>query len=219
MMANRTRTSLKRLLIVIVTALSIQLFGCGYGPQSRLESNNWIELPTLVDGVIEIRVSTPRPKDKMWLNRPQLVGSETNKLTRTFIIGYDPGRGKLSGADLVYFFGAVLRIEKEDGNDDPISFEDIIDTVYLSRPEKYGSYEIVDKVFIGKEEWLRVNFADRSAAEGVAYYKPITKSYALLISMSMFGKDSDKTKLFQQRHQDLMKAMGSVKVTVADFVK
>lgn len=217
MNAIYTSAKYSRFAFAFGLVFSTLFVGCSNVVQGRSSSEDWIELTTVVDGVLEIHVQAPRPANDRWTSRTQFMGSEADKIIRIFDLGYDPGRGNLSGAMMVYFYGAVVRIEKEGADDKPVNFYDFISLVYSSNPEKKSDYQIVGEEIIGNDEWFKVKFVSQQPLEGYAYYRTIFDNYGLLISMNMFGKNSDKTSLYQQRYQDFLRVLGSVKVTVADF--
>jgi len=49
--------------------------------------------------------------------------------------------------------------------------------------------------------------------KGVSYALPIHENYALILSMTMYGQDSDKTKLFSHRHETLKEVVKSVRIS------
>lgn len=204
---------------LIASMLSIisLLVACSLTPNSRAANEERVKVTALVDGAIEIIFSVPHPADNRWTTKILFVQSDPNKLTNIFITSYDPGRGHMAGTFMVHMTASVLRIETEDGKSQPINFEDIMQTVYLSHPEKKGEYHIAGSDFIGKEEWYKVRYTGQFPSNTVSYYKPIFDNYALLVSMNMYGDNSDKSELFKQRHEDLLKVLDTVIVTVADF--
>ena len=203
-----------KVVMLIVLAVCLLQIGCTGGPRSRPGNEQWVELTTLVDGMIEIQISVPRPYDDKWPRKLQFVGSETNRLTRIFDVGYDRGFGGFSGADMVAFYGAILRIDKPDGQTSPITYEEVLQIAYKFDKEdrKFNGEEL-----IGNDKWYRVDYMGENPLNGSAYYRLLSDKYALLVSMRAYGEDSDKTLLYRQRHQDLMKALASIKVTIADF--
>lgn len=204
----------KKVVMLVVLGVSLLQIGCTGGPRSRPANEQWVELTALVDGVIEIQISVPKPYADNWPTKLQFVGSETNRLTRIFKAGYDRGYGGLSGADMVSFYGAILRIEKLDGQTSPITYEEVLQIAYKFDKEdrKFNGEEL-----IGNDKWYRVDYMGENPLNGSAYYRLLSDKYALLVSMRAYGEDSDKTLLYRQRHQDLMKALASIKVTIADF--
>ena len=207
-----------RLIASMLSIVSL-LVACSLNPDSRVANEERVKVTALVDGAIEIIFSVPHPADNRWTTKTLFVQSDPNKLTNIFITSYDPGQGRMAGTFMVHMTASVLRIETENGKRQPINFKDIMQIVYLSHPEKKGEYRIAGSVFIGKEEWYKVRYTGRFPSSTVSYYKPIFDNYALLISMNMYGDNSDKSELFKQRHEDLLKVLDTVMVTVADFVK
>lgn len=203
--------------IGVLIIFSIWLVGCSLPPPGRSSDQEWVTLSALVDGVIEVQATFPYPANDHWTTKTQFAKSEANKLTRIFSLSYDPGGGRMDGMMWVHMYGAIFRLERQTVGDGPLTIGDVFEAVYQSDTKTKDDYKLAGIENIANKEWFRVNYKGDFPSGGVFYYKPIADKYALMISMEMFGEDSNRTKLYQQRYQDLLKAIGSVRIDIADF--
>ena len=176
-------------------------------------------MTVLVDGMIEIKVSFPQAANQQMTTKTIFIKSELNEVTRVFNLGYDPGMGSADGAMWTYMVAGILRVDRQDGSQHPVGIEEIMQTLYTPEAGKKSKYTPGGTEVFGHEEWLKVNYIGDYPTAGAIYYKPIADNYALMMRFEVFGENSDQTKLYAQRYEDLKKAIRSVKVTVADFAR
>lgn len=183
----------------------------------KTEMRDWIELSFLVDGAIDIQLKVPPEKNRKGTDRMQFIGTKDDSSARLFIAGYDPGRGKYRDISMIHILGVVVRVERENDDGTNLSHEDIQNEIYMSRPNAAETFEFIgEQVFTG-QSWLRINLIGGTQRKGVSYALSLNKNYALILTMYMYGEESNKTRLFKKRQETLEQILATVKVSTVDF--
>jgi hypothetical protein len=173
----------------------------------------WPELQFIIDGKVEIRFVVPPAKAEAELFEPQFI-STSSELTQTMLFAsYDPGWGKNRGLLLTSITSTIIRIEQKLASNPLPSLEYIKNDIYLSRDDAAREFEIVGEVAFNDQPWLRVNLIS-GYRRGISYSTIIGGEYVHILSMSMFGENSDEKKLFQTRHDTLRSVINSTRMTI-----
>jgi len=185
--------------------------------EENTELADWSELGFVIDGMMEIKLRLPPAKMGKELDQMQFITVEKDDvLTGMFIASYDPGRGRDRGLLLVRISGVVARVGNKSAEAGGLSLEDIKRDIYLSRPDATKEFEVLGEEIISDQSWLRVNLIG-DTRKGVVFSRPVFKNYVLILGMSMWGEESDKTRLFKKRQETLEQILATVKVSTVDF--
>ena len=170
----------------------------------------WFGMEFIVDGRVEIQLMTPPTKAEGEKFQPQFINSSPESFERLFIESYDPGWGRNRGLLLTKFASSTKRVEPKLSNESGPSLEYIKNNVYLARDDAAKDFDIVGEVIFNDQPWLRVNLIS-GHRRGISYATMVNGEYILLVSMFMYGEESDQTRLFSVRHETLKKIVNSVK--------
>ena len=179
----------------------------------KTELVDWIELNFLIDAMIEIQLKVPPAKIGKELNKMQFIVTKDDSFTGLFNASYDPGKGRDRDLLMIHMSGDVVHVERENVDGVGLSLEDIKNEIYLSRPDGAESFEFAGEHIFNGRSWLRINLVGGTQRKGVSYASPIHENYALILMMTMYGQDSDKTKLFSHRHETLKEVVKSVRIS------
>jgi hypothetical protein len=144
------------------------------------------------------------------LHEMQFIATNDESPTRIFSVNYDPGRGRDRDLLLTDISGIVIRTNNDDENT-VMSLEYIKNDIYLSRSDAARRFEIIGEHVYSGRSWLRVNLIGEPY--GVSYSSPVNKNTVLILSMSVYGKEAGKSRLFKNRHETLKRVVESVRVT------
>lgn len=172
----------------------------------------WFELEFIVDGKVDIQLAVPPAKAAEQLFEPQFITSSLDSFERLFIADYDPGWGRDRDLLLTRFASNIRRVDLGLSNSSDLSLEYIENNVYLANPKASELFEIVGEVTFNERAWLHVNLIG-GFQKGISYATVVNGEYILLVSVSIYGEDSDKTNLFTVRHETLKKIVNSVRVS------
>ena len=170
----------------------------------------WIEMGFIIDGRADIQLAVPPAKVGPELSEPQFISTSYDSFQRMFLANYDPGWGRNRGLLLSRFASSIKRIEPKLSNDLNLSFEHLKNHVYLARAHAAKEFDIVGVVIFNDHPWLQVNLIG-GYRKGIQYATVVNGEYILLISVSIFGENSDQTSLFPVRHETLRKIVNSVR--------
>jgi hypothetical protein len=126
---------------------------------------------------------------------------------------YDPGKGRDRDLLMTHISGIVIHVERKNDDGIGLSLEDIKNEIYLSRPDAVQHFEFVGEQIFNGVSWLRINLVGGTQRKGVSYALPIHENHVLILSMSIYGQDSNKTKLFSHRHETLKEVVKSVRIS------
>jgi len=198
-----------KLLLCLPIVMQVACFSVA----DKNEIADWIELSFFIDAMIEIQLEVPPAKIGKELDRMQFIGTKDDSPMRLFIASYDPGKGRDRDLLMTHISGVVIHVDRENDDGVGLSLEDIKNKIYLSRSDGAENFEFGgEQVFTG-HSWLRIDLVGGTQRKGVSYALPIHENYALILSMSMYGQDSDKTKLFSHRHETLKEVVKSVRIS------
>ena len=175
--------------------------------------DRWIGMEFIVDGRVDIQLMTPPEKGEKEEFKPHFINSSSESFERLFIANYDPGWGRNRGLYLTTFASSIKRVEPRLGQDSGPSLEYIKNNVYLARDDAAKVFDIEREVVFNDQSWLRVNLIG-AQRKGVSYSTTVNGEYILLLSMFMYGEDSDQTRLFPVRHETLKKILKTVKFSI-----
>jgi hypothetical protein len=187
------------------------LLACSSAARST-ELTEWPELSFFIDGIIEIWLKVPPEKFGKESPEMQFIGIKDDSPTRLFLASYDPGKGRNSDLLLTLIGGVIIRVEGENSDGVDLSLEDIKNEIYLSRPDVNQYFEFVGKQNFAGRSWLKINLIG-GQRQGVSYSAPIQDNYVLVLSMSMYGKESNKTRLFKDRLKTMIEIVKSVRIS------
>ena len=170
----------------------------------------WLGMEFIVDGRIDIQVMVPPAKVGVEKLGPHFINATPKSFERLFIASYDPGWGRDRGLLLTKFASSVKRIEPKLGHESGPPLEYIKNNVYLAHDDAAKDFDIVGEVIFNDQPWLRVNLIS-GHRRGVSYATIVNGEYILLVSIFMYGEESDQTRLFSVRHETLKKVVNSVK--------
>ena len=173
----------------------------------------WPELQFIIDGKVEIRFVVPPAKAEAELFEPQFISTSPELIQTMLFASYDPGWGRNRGLLLTRITSTVIRVEQKLGHESEPSLEYIKNDIYLARPDAARKFEIVGEVAFNNQPWLRVNLIS-GYRRGISYSTIIGGEYVHILSMSIFGQNSDQTRLFQTRHDTLKSVINSTRMTV-----
>ena len=172
----------------------------------------WPELQFIVDGKVEIRLVVPPAKAEAELFEAQFISTWPESIQTMLFASYDRGWGRNRGLLLTSITSTIIRIEQKLESDPKSSLEYIRNDVYLSQDDAAREFEIVGEVAFNDHPWLRVNLIS-GYRRGISYSTIIGGEYVHILSMSIYGENSDQTKLFQTRHDTLRRVVNSTKMT------
>lgn len=195
---------------VLVSFICLVILSC-CASQKDAPMEQWLKMEMLIDGQMDVQLLFPPAKIKAELLEPQFVSTVPDPIQTVLFASYDPGWGRDRDLLLTRITATIVRIEKRLDYDSSFSLEDIKNEVYLSRDDASKEFEIVGDVVLNGRPWLRVNLIS-GYRRGISYSTIIGGRYALIVSMSMYGEDSDQKSLFSTRHDTLRKVVNSVKV-------
>ena len=170
----------------------------------------WFGMEFIIDGRVDIQLLVPPAKAGVEEFGPHFINSSPESFERLFIASYDPGWGRNRGLLLTKFASSIKRVEPKLGRESGPSLEYIKNTVYLARDDAAKDFDIVGEVIINDQSWLRINLIS-GHRRGVSYATIVNGEYILLVSIFMYGEESDQTRLFSVRHETLKKVLNSVK--------
>ena len=196
--------------IILVCSVFLVLLNCGT-VQKDAPMEQWFELEFIVDGKSDIRLSVPPAKAEEQLFEPQFVTSSLESYERLFNASYDPGWGRDRDLLLTTLVSSIRRVDLGSINSSDLSLEYIKNNEYLARPNSSKEFEVVGEVTFNERAWLRVNLIG-GYRKGISYATVVNGEYILVILVSIYGEDSDKTSLYPIRHETLKKIVNSVKI-------
>ena len=190
----------------------LALMNCS-ATQWEVPLEQWPELLFIVDGRFEIRFVVPPAKVEPELFEPQFI-STLSESTQTMLVGnYDPGKGRDRSLLLTRITATVIRIEKKPSYELMPSLDYIKNEIYLARADAEKEFDIVGAVPFNDQPWLRVNLIS-GYRRGISYSTLIDDEYVLILSMTIFGENSDKKRLYRTRHATLRNIVNSTKITI-----
>ena len=171
--------------------------------------DQWFSMEFIIDGRVDIQLMVPPAEAEVEMSEPQFINSSSESFERLFIASYDPGWGQDRGLLLTTFASSIKRVEPKLGPDSGASLEYIENTVYLARDDAAKAFDIVGEVIINDQSWLRINLIS-GFRRGVSYATMVNGEYILLVSIFMYGEESDQTRLFSVRHETLKKVLNTI---------
>lgn len=174
--------------------------------------DQWFEMDFIVDGRADIQFLVPPAKAGKELFELQFISTVPEPVQSMLYASYDPGSWGNRGLLLTSITSTVFRIEPKLDDESTPSLDFIKSYIYLSRTDAQKEFDIVGQDDFNNHSWLRVNLIS-GYRRGVSYSTLIGDDYVLILTMSMYGEESDKTSLFQARHGTLKKMVNSVKIS------
>ena len=174
--------------------------------------DQWFEMDFIVDGRADIQFIVPPAKAGGELFEPQFISTVPDPVQSMLYASYDPGSWDNRGLLLTSITSTIFRIEPKLNDESTPSLDYIKNYIYLSRADAKKEFDIVGQVIFDNYSWLRVNLIS-GYRRGISYSTLIGDDYVLILTMSMYGEESDKTSLFQARHETLKKVINSVKIS------
>lgn len=202
--------SARKLRIQFTGLLCLTLLNCS-SFQREPTVEKWPELHFIVDGKVEIQFRVPPAKAEAELFEPQFISTVIDPIQRMAIASYDPGSWSNRGLLLTNIAGTIFRLEPNQDQDNSLTLEDLKDDIYLSHEDAAKHFDIAGEYTFNDRRWLRVNLIG-SYRRGISYGTIVGKHYALVLSVTLFGEESDKTRLFQTRHETLKEVIGTAKI-------
>jgi len=166
----------------------------------------------MVDGRADIQFLVPPAKAGDELFEPQFISTVPEPIQSILFAMYDPGSWNNRGLLLTRITSTIIRIEREFDDEPAPTLDYIKNDIYLARDDAEQKFDIVGEVKFDNYSWFRVNLIG-GYRRGISYSTLIDDDYVLIISLSMYGEESDKTSLFQARHETLKKVVNSVKIS------
>jgi len=170
--------------------------------QKEPQIDEWPELHFIVDGRFEVQFRVPPAKAKAELFEPQFISTVPDPTQRMVFASYDPGSGSNRGILLTSIAATVFRLEPSEVQETPRTLEDIKKHIYLSRSDAAKEFDIAEELTVNDRQWARINLIG-GYRRGISYATVVGDHYAFVLSVSLFGEDADKSRLFQTRHETL----------------
>ena len=174
--------------------------------------SQWLEMDYIIDGRADIQFIVPPAEAGEELFEPQFISTVPDPIQSILFASYDPGSWGNRGILLTRITSTIIRIEREFNNEPAPSLDYIKNDIYLARADAKKEFDIVGKVKFDNYSWLRVNLIG-GYREGISYSTLVGDDYILILSLSVYGEESDKTSLFRARHETLKKVVNSVKIS------
>ncbi len=174
-------------------------------------SDKWPELHFIVDGKVEIQFRVPPAKAKAELFEPQFISTVLDPTQTMMFASYDPGSWSNRGLLLTSITATVFRLEPNPYQESALTLGDIKNDIYLSRADSAEEFDIGEEITVNNRRWARVNLIG-GYRRGISYATVVGKHYAFVLSVSLFGEDSDKTRLFQTRHETLKQVIRTTRI-------
>ena len=206
----KVMTSLKSRTIVMCFLCLAFLSSCA--SQRDAPINQWFKMDYIVDGRVDIQFIIPPAKAGAELSEPQFISTVPEPGQSMLFASYDPGSWGNRGLLLTRITSTIIRIEREFDDEPAPSLDYIRNDIYLSRDDAKKKFDIMGEVYFDNYSWLRVNLIS-GYRRGISYSTLIGDDYVLILTMSMYGEESDKTNLFRTRHETLKKVINSVKIS------
>ena len=178
-------------------------------PYRDVPLDRWVGMEFIVDGRVDVQLMTPPEKGEKEEFKTYFINSSPESFERLFMTHYDPGWGKNRGLYLTTFGSSIKRVEPRLAQDSGLSLDYIKNNVYLVRDDAAKAFDIEGEVIFNNQPWLKINLIGKQR-KGVSYATTINGEYILLISMYMYGEDSDQTRLFSVRLETLKKIMNTI---------
>lgn len=105
----------------------------------------------------------------------------------------------------------MVRLSKNNEFSEDISTDEIKSRLYMSRPSAEREFIFEGDYVSSDHQWLKIVLAT-GHRRGVIYAAPIHDRYVLILTMSIFGENSNETRLYQQRLGTLVEMLNSVRV-------
>ena len=195
-------TSMKSI-TAVTCCLSLALLTC-CASRSDAPINQWYEMDYSVDGRVDIQFVVPPAKAKDELFETQLISTVPDPIQTMLFAHYDPGSWSNRDLLLTRITSTIIRVEREPYDESELTLDYIKNQVYLARDDAKEEFDIVGKVDFDNYSWLRVNLIS-GYRRGLSYSTVIGDRYVLMLSMSVYGEESDKSSLFRTRHETLKK--------------
>lgn len=202
-----------QLIAVAFFAVVLLSVACSFTGKSTL-GEAWIELNYFIDASVEVRIDIPPAKVPDDLQKIQFLSSMGSTPVRMFAASYDPGRGRDRDLLLTNIWGVIIQIDKDTKDSSAVSLEDIKNQFYLSRSDANRRFEFGGEQMLAGRKWLKVGL--KAKPYGQAYSTPISKDLALVLAMTVYGDDANKTSLFAKRLQTLEEIVSRVKISNVD---
>lgn len=195
---------------ILLVALCLALISCSAALWEP-PMEQWPELLFSIDGKVDIQLRVPPADMKEELSESQFISTVLEPTQNMFFALYDPGNWSNRGLLLTTISGTAFRLESNSGQSSSLILDDIKNDIYLSRPDASKEFDISGKVTFNDRQWLRINLIGGHRS-GISYATVVGKHYAFILSLSVFGEDSDQTRLFQTRHETLKQVINSVRI-------
>lgn len=189
--------------------LCLAVLSCG-ATYRYVPVDQWFGMEFIIDGRVDIQLSVPPGKAEAELTEPQFISTSPESFQTIFFASYDPGWGRNRGLLLTRFASSIIPIEVTQRLESDPSLEYIKNKVYLSRDDAAKEFDIFGEVIFNDQPWLRVNLVS-GYRRGISYATIVNGEYILLVGMTIYGEDSDQTRLYSSRHETLKKVVSSVK--------
>lgn len=202
MLGMVSRNSVLFLLLLTLTSCSAS--------RKDAPMDEWIEMEFIIDTTVDVQLALPPARAVTEHAGPQFITTSDNSFQRIFLQGYDPGWGKNRGLLLSRFGSSIKRIEPKMINDSKQFLEYVKEQVYLAREDAAKDFEIVGETIFNDHPWLQVKLIS-GYRKGIQYATILNGEYILLVSVSIFGEDSDQSNLYLIRHETLKKIVNSIR--------
>ena len=196
---------------IVMCFLCLAFLNC-CASQRDAPINQWLKMDYIVDGRADIQFLVPPAKAGEELFEPQFISTVPDPIQSMLYASYDPGSWGNRGLLLTSITSTIFRIEPKLNEESTPSLDYIKNYIYLSRADAQNEFDIVGQVKFENYSWLRVNLIS-GYRRGISYSTLIGDDYVLILTMSMYGEESDKTGLFRARHETLKKVVNSVKIS------
>ena len=196
---------------IVMCFLCLAFLSC-CASQRDAPINQWLKMDYIVDGRVDIQFIVPPAKAGEELFEPQFISTVPDPIQSILFASYDPGSWGNRGLLLTRITSTIIRIEREFNDEPTPSLDYIKNDIYLARDDAKKKFDIVGEVKFDNYSWLRVNLIG-GYRRGISYSTLVGDDFVLILSLSVYGEESDKTSLFRTRHETLKKVINSVKIS------